>query len=105
MPARCDVSVVVPNRNSGRFLKTCIESILRQTVCGLEVIVVDGASDDSSLDVARALAARDGRISFISEKDHGQAHAINKGFAMASGEFVTWLNADDRCSTDSFTMT
>ena len=58
----------------------------------IEVIVVDGKSTDGTLNV---LERYDDRITYVSEQDNGQSHAINKGFRMAKGNIVTWLNSDD----------
>lgn len=87
------VTVVIPTLNSGRFLEEAIGSVLSQDYEALECWVVDGGSTDRTLEILRAHA---GRIQWVSEPDRGQAHAINKGFALARGEVLSWLNADDR---------
>lgn len=61
----------------------------------LEYIIVDGASTDGSVDIIRRLAAADQRVQWVSEPDHGQSDAINKGLHMATGEVVAFLNSDD----------
>jgi len=86
------VTVVTPSYNQGRFIRATIESVLSQGYPNLEYIIMDGASTDETAEVAAEYAER---LTFISEKDRGQSHAINKGFAMARGEFVAWLNSDD----------
>jgi glycosyltransferase involved in cell wall biosynthesis len=67
--------------------------VLRQSYIGLEYVIVDGASTDRSVDIVRdyetALHA------FISEPDQGHADAINKGFALTTGEIMGWINSDD----------
>lgn len=85
------VSIVTPSLNQGRYLGETIRSILAQDYPRVEHIVVDGGSTDESLEVLR----RYDRIRWISEPDRGQAHALNKGFALANGEILGWLNADD----------
>ncbi len=86
------VTVVTPSYNQGRFIRATIESVLRQSYPNIEYIVVDGLS----LDETAAVCAEYGdRLTFISEKDLGQSDAINKGFRLARGEIVAWLNSDD----------
>lgn len=89
------VSVITPNFNGERFLEQTIRSVLEQREPGvdLEYIVVDGASNDHSMDIINRY--RDSIDTVISEPDNGPASAINKGFGIASGDIVAWLNADD----------
>ncbi len=86
------VTIVTPSYNQGRFIRATIESVLTQDYPNIEYIVMDGASTDETAEV---VATFGDRVRFISEKDRGQSHAINKGFAMARGEIVAWLNSDD----------
>ncbi len=95
------VSIVVPNYNGGRFLRTCLDSILAQTHPDIEVIVMDGASKDDSVTIAQEYAKRHPGIRVVSEPDRGQADAINKGFKIATGEYLSWLNSDDRLTPDA----
>lgn len=85
------VSVVTPSLNQARYVREAIESVRAQTYPHIEHVVVDGGSTDGTLDI---LAHCDG-LRWISEPDHGQSHALNKGFALAGGEILGWLNADD----------
>ena len=88
-------SVVTPNFNGARFLEETIVSVISQREQGvnLEYIVVDGESRDGSLEILEKY--REDIDVLIVEKDTGPANAINKGFARASGDIVSWLNADD----------
>jgi glycosyltransferase involved in cell wall biosynthesis len=87
-------SVVVPNLNGARYIEQTLDSLAAQQAADLEVVVVDGGSTDGSLEIIDRWAARHG-ARWISEPDEGQAQAINKGFRMATGEIVTWINSDD----------
>lgn len=87
------LSVIVANYNYGRFLESALKSLLLQMNDEVEVIVVDGGSNDHSVDIIRSHA--DELSWWCSERDSGQSEAFNKGFAHATGRFLTWLNADD----------
>lgn len=86
------ISLVTPSLNQGRFIRATIESVLSQGYPDLDYRVQDGGSTDGTLTVLRTY---DGRVSFVSEKDAGQADAINKGLARAAGEVLGYLNSDD----------
>lgn len=86
------VSVVTPCYNSSRFLEETIRSVLTQDYERLEYIVVDGGSTDGTI---RIIERYGSTIRWVSEPDHGQSEALNKGFRMATGEILGWLNADD----------
>lgn len=89
------ISIITPNRNGERYLEQAIRSVTAQRVSGLnlEYIVVDGDSSDGSLEILDRYRTQIDRI--ICEKDRGPASAINKGFKLATGDVVGWLNADD----------
>lgn len=93
------ISVITPSLNQGRFLEQCLQSVLAQNYPNLELIVIDGGSKDQSLDIIRRYAPQ--ITHWVSEPDAGQSDAINKGFRIASGELVAWLNADDFYLQDS----
>jgi len=93
-PPAIKASVVVPNLNYAQFLQANLDSLAAQNRPDLEVIIVDGGSTDGSLELIESWA-RDHQARWISEPDEGQAQAINKGFRLARGEILTWLNSDD----------
>lgn len=87
------LSIVIANYNYGNMIGAAIESVLNQDCDDYELIIVDGNSSDNSVDVIRKYEKH--IAWWVSEPDKGQSDAFNKGFAKASGEFITWLNADD----------
>jgi glycosyltransferase involved in cell wall biosynthesis len=101
------LSIVTPSYNQGRFLADTIESVLSQEGdFALDYRVLDGGSQDNSVDVIRRyddlvqrgtwpLRCRSLRFRWHSERDRGQSDAIAKGFAVADGEVLAWLNSDD----------
>ena len=85
------ISIVVPSFNQGRFIGETIRSILEQDYPNIEVIVIDGGSTDSTVEVLRSFP----QITWFSEPDLGQTHAINKGMLVARGAIRAYLNSDD----------
>jgi len=88
------VSIVTPSLNQGRFLQKTIESVLSQDYPEIEYWVIDGGSSDETLDILHQ-HEKDPRFNWISEPDHGQADAIQKGWDKSNGEIIGWLNSDD----------
>ena len=86
------VTIVTPTFNQAAFLERTIHSVLAQDYPRIEYIIVDGASTDGTAAILRRYA---GCARIVSEPDDGQADAINKGFRLASGDILGWLNSDD----------
>jgi glycosyltransferase involved in cell wall biosynthesis len=87
------VSIITPSYNQARYLEETIRSVLGQTYPTLEYFVMDGDSTDDSVEIIRRYGNQ--LAGWVSEKDKGQADAINKGFRRATGEIIAWLNSDD----------
>jgi len=87
------LSIVTPNYNNGTYLEETILSVLNQKYPNLEYIIVDGGSNDNSIEIIKKYEKY---ISWwISEPDQGHYHAVNKGFSQSSGEILGWINSDD----------
>ncbi len=95
------VTVITPSYNQRDFLEATIRSVLLQGYPNLEYMVIDGGSTDGSVDIIHRYANQ--LTYWVSEKDHGQSHAINKGLSLAQGEIIGWLNADDTYSQCAIT--
>jgi len=87
------ISIITPSYNQGHFIEETIQSVLQQNYPDLEYIIVDGGSTDNTVEIINQYKSQ---IAYwISEKDNGQTHAINKGLAVATGEIIAYINSDD----------
>lgn len=88
---RLSISVISPSYNQAEFLGECLTSVRDQTYKSIEHIVFDPGSKDDS----RAMAASFPHVTLIAEPDEGQSDALNKGFRLAQGDIIAWINSDD----------
>lgn len=88
------VSIITPSYNQAQFIEEAIRSVLLQGYPNLEYIIIDGGSTDGTLEIMRKYERW--LANWLSEADRGQAHAVNKGWQMAHGDVLGWLNSDDR---------
>lgn len=85
------VSIVTPSYNQAKYIGRTIRSVETQDYPNIEHIVIDGGSKDGTVEILK----KHPKIRWVSEKDSGQSNAINRGFRMARGEIVCWINSDD----------
>ena len=93
-------TVITVTYNAAEVLERTIRTVITQTYENLEYIIVDGGSNDGTLDIIKRYAAQDARIRYISEPDSGIYDAMNKGIKMAAGDYLEFLNAGDMYRDD-----
>lgn len=94
------VSIITPSYNQGEYIEETIQSVLNQTYSHIEYIIIDAQSTDNTPLILDKYESNPRVSRIIREKDDGQADAIEKGFRMAKGEIVGWINSDDILTKD-----
>lgn len=94
------VSIIVPIYNSEKYLPQCIESILNQTYKNFELILVNDGSTDNSLSICESYAQKDERIEILNLQHNGVSNARNNGISKAKGEFICFVDSDDKIEKD-----
>lgn len=89
------VSVIVPAYNAENYIAVCLDRILAQDYQNLEIIVVDDGSDDGTVDVCVRFASLDERVKFVQAQHGGASSARNEGIKAATGDYITFMDADD----------
>src|SRR6476620_5462323 len=93
------ISIVTPSFNQAQFLEATLRSVLLQGYPDLEYFVLDGKSNDGSVEIIKKYAPW--LAYWVSERDGGQSAAINRGLTMSSGLLTTWINSDDMLYRDA----
>lgn len=97
------VSVIVPVYNSEKYLEGCLEALANQTLKELEIVLVNDGSTDSSLEIMESFAKKyDGRFVIINKENGGQATARNMGILRSSGEYIGFVDSDDKVDIHMF---
>jgi glycosyltransferase involved in cell wall biosynthesis len=97
-PSESMITIITPSYNQAAYIEQTIQSVLRQDYARVEHIVMDGGSTDGTVDILK----RYPHLIWRSEKDRGQADALNKGLALAKGDIIGWINSDDYYQEDIF---
>lgn len=94
------ISVIIPIYNNDKYIKTCLESILNQTLKDIEIICIDDESTDSSLEILKEYKNKYNNIHLITQKHSKQGAARNKGLEIAKGKYITFVDSDDYLKDD-----
>jgi glycosyltransferase involved in cell wall biosynthesis len=92
------ISILTPSYNQNKYIEENIRSVLAQNYPNFEHIIIDGGSSDNTLEIIKKYA----HLKYVSEKDLGQADALNKGIKMSSGDIIGWINSDDYYLKNAF---
>ena len=96
------ISVIVPVYNGAEFLRSCVDSILAQSFCDLEIILVDDGSTDESPEICDRYAAQDKRVICIHQENAGAAAARNSGLKASTGKYIAFVDSDDWIDRDMY---
>jgi glycosyltransferase involved in cell wall biosynthesis len=94
------ISIVTPSYNQGQFIEETIRSVLLQGYPNLEYIIIDGGSTDNSVEIIKTYEPY--LAYWVSERDRGQSHGINKGFERCTGDYIAWMNSSDCYMPNAF---
>jgi len=89
------ISIIIPVYNAAEYLRECIDSVVSQSYENLEIICIDDGSTDNSISIIEEYVKADDRVKLIKQKNLGAAYARNAGVQIASGEYISYIDADD----------
>lgn len=101
MEQKDKITIIVPCYNSEKFLRKCLDSIIKQTYSNIEIIAIDDGSTDKSLEILNAYSKKDKRIIVISKKNSGVSNTRNIGIKKATGKYIMFADADDYLELDA----
>ena len=96
------VSIIIPVYNVESYIRTCIDSVLAQSLKDLEIICVDDGSTDSSPAILDDYASKDSRVKVIHKPNRGYGHSMNVGYEAATGEYIGIVESDDYILPDMY---
>ena len=97
------ISIIIPVYNVENYLHVCLNSVLKQTYQDFEIICIDDASTDSSLEILKYFEKKDSRIKVLkNDSNKGQGYSRNRGLELAQGKYISFLDGDDWLSPDAF---
>lgn len=103
METNCKISVIVPFYKVEDYFEKCLESIVNQTLKEIEIILIDDCGNDSSIEIAKRFAEKDSRIRIIiNERNRGQGYSRNVGILEARGEYIAFVDSDDRIKPNMY---
>lgn len=94
------ISVIIPVYNAAPYLRACLDSVLAQSYTDLEILLINDGSTDESPAICRQYTQKDARIRLIDQENGGVSHARNVGLSNAVGDYITFVDSDDRISPD-----
>lgn len=94
------ISVIIPAFNAENYLSKAVKSVLEQTYSNFEILIIDDGSSDQTAQIGKNLEKEDARVKLIRNKHFGVAHSRNTGISLATGKYITFLDADDEYETE-----
>lgn len=94
------ISIIIPVYNTAKYLPSCLNSVVNQTYQNLEIILINDGSTDNSLQIIQKYTKKDSRIKVINQKNQGQSAARNAGLKKATGDYISFIDSDDKIKPD-----